>query len=289
MTDDTLVEAVLRDVHEHGYVLPENRASHGPVVADLLLRGLLEVRDKTLSAVLVMLSGGSYEDQEAAHEAAQSILRSDGVFYDLTENAYLFLEARPPAAPHCGQIRNWTSYCHGPDRCACGCAGCRPARQEVALPALQVPVAPLGWDIDKVHTITEKLLLHQEERQYAERARRSANPPLGATTLDGKPFGYYNVYEGQWGQLLSSDFIFACRACGEEICADGDPGLRPILELIATPMRPRTPCAVVLVDASHRDVSDADRDARMIALGWRLGPGGTYMCQRHATSTTPEA
>lgn len=127
--DDRILEAVLRDVHEMGFINGTDMPKHEPVLQELLRQRFIAQRDLALSAALVMLAGA--DQPERAAEAASNVLDAaepspygHSPLYDLTEAGYVYLEARRPPSPHCGQVRIWTQYCHGAGRCACICTAC---------------------------------------------------------------------------------------------------------------------------------------------------------------------
>lgn len=114
-----------------------------------------------------------------------------------------------------------------------------------------------------IDDMVEAIRASQADRQYAANAMRRMSPPLIATTLDGMEFGYYVVtpltHPGGL-EMLPGDFIFRC---SDRVCDDHG----------------REPHGVLLVNAG-RDVgvSEAERDARMVALGWRLSKTCGWIC-----------
>lgn len=128
------LEETLRELHMRGFILGEDMPAHGGRLTEIARLGYARPRDPILSAGLVALVGA--DQPERAAEAASAILTAaqapsrfgHSALYDLTEDGFRFLESSPPpAAPHCGQIRIWTLFCH-PGHCACTCAGCSKAR-----------------------------------------------------------------------------------------------------------------------------------------------------------------
>jgi hypothetical protein len=136
LVSDFALETTLRDLHERGFIHGADMHVMGPVLDELVRLGYAKPRSMIASAAVVLLAGAG--EPERAMEIAKGMIESadkpnpfgHSPLHDLTEKGFLFLEARPPAPPHCGQIRRWTIYCHGQGRCACHCVGCEKARHE---------------------------------------------------------------------------------------------------------------------------------------------------------------
>jgi hypothetical protein len=116
LVSDFALETTLRDLHERGFIHGADMHMMGPVLDELVRLGYAKPRSKIAREMV--------ESEGKPNPFGNSPL------HDLTEKGFLFLEARPPAPPHCGQIRRWTIYCHGQGRCACHCVGCEKARRE---------------------------------------------------------------------------------------------------------------------------------------------------------------